>query len=130
MSNGTHILASWNEPEYPNGALRYSITLTSTDLLTGLTTDIVRDEVVFESEFELGYLVDFYVHYGIIVIPITGAGAGNSSMDSFDTDQGSKYAWHFLAKCSPRLQSMPITTSVLNSSRNTKMVSLISFVLL
>ena len=90
LSNGTHILARWIEPESPNGALRYSTTLVSTDLFTGLTSDIVRDEVVFESEFELGFLVDFYVRYKIIVIPITGAGAGNNATDFFETDQNSE----------------------------------------
>ena len=91
VNNGTHILASWTEPEFPNGVLRYNITLTDTDLLTGETSDIAKGEVVSETEFGLQFIVDFYIRYEIIVVPFTGAGAGNEGTDAFDTDQGSKY---------------------------------------
>ncbi len=89
--NATHILANWTEPDLPNGFLRYKINITCTPLLEVETSIfIVQNIVTMETFIVVVFSVDFYSRYEISVTPCTGAGPGNASIESFDTNEGGK----------------------------------------
>ena len=91
-SNGTHILATWTEPMFPNGNLSYRFSITCTSLLeVDITVFIEQDLVTMETAVAIEFSVSFYSRYEITVTPFTGAGPGNPATDSFDTDQGGTY---------------------------------------
>ena len=89
--NATHIVAMWLEPLSPNGVVNYSVTLTSTDLLTGDLSVLEAGQVVMETQYALEVMVEFYTEYQVTVVPFTDAGSGNSSVDSLPIPQGGMY---------------------------------------
>ncbi len=85
--NGTHVIFSWEEPEMPNGALSYSLMIVAVDLATGdqvinTTRSLPGSETSFILDFEL------YTEFNLTVTPVTGAGDGDTSSVSIQTDQG------------------------------------------
>ena len=85
--NDTHVIATWSEPQFPNGNISYLINLTCTNLLV-LDITVIAYEEVLTTKFVLFFTVRHYTKYTVSVTPLTGAGAGKSSMYSLITDQG------------------------------------------
>ena len=85
--NTTHILISWSEPANPNGIVTYNISVTETDLLTTNTSTIVSEAMVTELELAVSYVVKPYSEYTVSVTSQTGAGMGDTTTFSFQTDE-------------------------------------------
>ena len=73
--NGTHILATWDEPLEPNGNLNYSVDVIGTSLVT--LEEVIRESfVIIELGFSLEASPEAYVRYTVFVVPQTGGGQG------------------------------------------------------
>jgi len=68
----------------------YNVTLTSTNLLMEIPM-LIASDVVNATHFVLEVTLNFYTRYELVVVPFTGAGSGNSTAESFQTEEGGKY---------------------------------------
>ncbi len=80
----------------PNGALNYSLMSVAVGLATGdqvinISRSLPGSETSFILDFEL------YTEFNLTVTPMTGAGDGDASSVSIQTDQGGTYV--YLSKC-------------------------------
>ncbi len=87
--DATNLVISWNEPAELNGNISYITTIVCEDLF---------DNSIFLNETEVVLLADPiaiarrpYILCSVTVTPQTGAGAGNSSTESFQTPEAGNH---------------------------------------
>ncbi len=70
----------------PNGALNYSLMSVAVDLAADQVVNVTQSLPGSETSFILDF--ELYTEYTLTVTPVTGAGDGDASSVSIQTDQG------------------------------------------
>ncbi len=88
--NGSHFLILWLDPVDPNGAVRYLVNLTCTDLFRGTTSDVVTLRQTVDLELVVMGVFLPYTRCLVMVAPLTTAGQGSTSTQTLVSDEEGK----------------------------------------
>ena len=84
--NNTHIIITWDAPEFPRGLVNYTVVVRERNLLSG-ATDVIGMDVVTELQLIVDYPVEVYSEYVINVTSQTSAGEGDTETIMFQTPE-------------------------------------------
>ena len=88
LTNTSSADISWEEPEFLNGIITYTLSIEGVSLATGNTVENLTE---VPSNMEFQFDTQPYSNYTLVVTSRTGAGEGAPVSINFQTPEGSKW---------------------------------------
>ena len=80
---------TWDEPQTPNGIVRYEVNVTGVDLATQLNV-LSETAVTNETQYSVETTLEVYAQYVVMVTAMTGGGQGPTVVTNLTTPEGGK----------------------------------------